>query len=202
MWGWDVCPEVRGEDTVGLGDGLEGCLDEVTHCRSLSGRLCVAVLDTSQLDHTLGSWGGDDTSTSWGGDKSAHDRGSLTRHLHGDGVWLTQWVTPVTTSDGDDGKLGQDNGSSDGTSDFLCALDTETQVTVKVTNGDKGLESGTLTGTGLLLDRHDLHDLVLELGEEEVDDLVLLDGEGEEVDLLDRLDLSVLDQSADRGDGD
>jgi hypothetical protein len=42
----------------------------------------------------------------------------------------------------------------------------------------------------------------LELGEEDVDDLVLLDGEREEVDLLDRLDLAVLDEATKLGDGD
>jgi hypothetical protein len=40
---------------------------------------------------------------------------------------------------------------------------------------DIRLEAGTLTGTGLLLHWLDLHDLVLELGQEEVDDLIFLD---------------------------
>lgn len=46
-----------------------------------------------------------------------------------------------------------------------------------------------------------LHDLVLELGEELVDDLVLLDGERVEVDLLHALDLSGLYETAELGDG-
>jgi hypothetical protein len=116
-------------------------------------------------------------------------------------VRLTKNVTPVTTTDGDDRELGQDNGTTDGGGDFLGALDTQTNVAVRVTDKDKSLESGSLTGTGLFLDRHDLHDLVLELGQEKVDDLELLDGEGEEVDLLDGLNLAVLDQSAQLGDG-
>jgi hypothetical protein len=33
-------------------------------------------------------------------------------------------------------------------------------VALKVTDGDERLEAGTLTGTGLLLDGVDLHDLV------------------------------------------
>jgi len=72
---------------------------------------------------------------------------------------------------------------------------------VGIANSDESLESGTLTGTGLLLDRHDLHDLVLELGEQKVDNLVLLDGEGEEVDLFNRLDLSVTNQATELCDG-
>lgn len=101
-----------------------------------------------------------------------------------------------TSSDRDDSQLGQDDSATDSGSDFLSALDTETEVTIEVTDGDESLESGTLTGTGLLLYRHDLHNLILELGEEDVDDLVLLDGQGEEVDLLDGLDLAVLYESA------
>ena len=73
------------------------------------------------------------------------------------------------------------------------------KIAVEVTDGDESLKAGTLTGTGLLLDGHDLHDLVLELGEEQVDDLVLLDGKREEVDLLDRPDLAVLHETSDRG---
>ena len=73
---------------------------------------------------------------------------------------------------------------------------------VKVTDSDKGGEPGPLTRRRLLLHRVDAHDLVLEGGEEHVDDLVLLDGEGEEVDLLHRLDLAVFDQAAELGDWD
>lgn len=46
-----------------------------------------------------------------------------------------------------------------------------------------------------------LHDLVLELGQEEVDDLVLLDGKRVQVDLLHALDLASLHQTAQLGDG-
>jgi hypothetical protein len=38
--------------------------------------------------------------------------------------------TPVPSSNGDDGELGGDDGTSDGGSDFLGALDTETDVTI------------------------------------------------------------------------
>lgn len=202
LWRGDVGPQVGGQEAVCLGDSLERSLDEVTHGGSLAGRLCVAVLNTGELEHSLGGGGSNDTSTSWGGDKSAHDRGGLAGNLHGNGVGLTESGTPVSSSDWDDRELGKDDGGTDGSCDFLGALDTETKVTVTVTDGNESLESGTLTGTGLLLNGHDLHDLVLELREEEVDDLVLLDGEGEEVDLLDGLDLSVLDQSANSSDGD
>jgi hypothetical protein len=52
----------------------------------------------------------------------------------------------------------------------------------------------------LFLDRHDLKYLVLEgRAQEVIDDLELFDGKGEEVDLLQRLDLTVSDQSTQLG---
>jgi len=114
---------------------------------------------------------------------------------------FTKLGTPVTSSDWDNGKLGEDDGASDGGCDLLCTLDTESDVTVEVTDCDEGLETGALTGTGLLLDGHDLHDLIFEFGKEEVDDLVLLDWEREEVDLLHRFDFAVFYETAELGDG-
>lgn len=69
---------------------------------------------------------------------------------------LTEVGTPVTSPDGQDGELGNGDGGADGGSDFLGGLDTETDVALRVTDEDNGLETGTLTGTGLLLDGLDL----------------------------------------------
>jgi hypothetical protein len=71
-------------------------------------------------------------------------------------VRLTKVGTPVSSSDGDDGELGNDDGGADGGSDLLGGLDAETDVALGVTNDDNGLEAGSLTGTGLLLDGLDL----------------------------------------------
>ena len=68
---------------------------------------------------------------------------------------------------------------------------------------DESLESGPLTGSGLLLDGHDLENLVLESGSNEhVDDLVLFDGQRVKVDLLKGLDLAILNEPAKLGHGD
>ena len=91
---------------------------------------------------------------------------------------LSDLVTPIASSDWDNGQLGEDDSSSNSGGDFLAALHTETDVSVVVADGHEGLEASSLTGTGLLLDGHDLQHLVLELSaQEEVDDLELLDGE-------------------------
>ena len=88
---------------------------------------------------------------------------------------LAQLSAPETSPHGNNGELGHDDGTTDGGGDLLAALDTESDVAVVVTDGDEGLEPGALTGPGLLLDRHDLENLVLEgWAQEQVNDLVLL----------------------------
>lgn len=129
------------------------------------------------------------------------DGTALAALLARQGVRLTKVGTPVTSTDGDDAELGDDDGGADSSSDFLGGLDTETDVALGVTNDDDGLEAGALTGTGLLLDGLDLHDLVLELGQEVVDNLVLLDGQRVKVNLLHAVDLASLYETAKLGNG-
>ncbi|RRR12065.1 hypothetical protein CVV73_27200, partial [Enterobacter hormaechei] len=57
-----------------------------------------------------------------------------------------------------------------------------------------------LTSAGLLLHRHNLHDLILQRGANEVvHNLALLDGHGEQVNLLQALDFALLHQTAQLG---
>jgi hypothetical protein len=84
-------------------------------------------------------------------------------------------VSPESTTNGKDGELGQDNGTADGGGHLLGALDAEADMTVVVADCNKSLETSPLTGTSLLLNRHDLEDLVLEGGtKEQIDDLEFL----------------------------
>ena len=163
--------------------------------------MCVAILDTGKLQKSLRSGGSDDTSSSRSRDETAHDRSYLPADLRGDGVRFTELSTPVTSSDGDDGKFCKDDCATNGGCDFLRALDTQTDMAIEISDSNKCLESRTLTGTGLLLNRHDLHDLIFEFWEEKVDDLVLLDWEREEVDFLHRFDRPVLHETAKFRDG-
>lgn len=87
---------------------------------------------------------------------SDSDGTALAALLGGQGVRSTEVGAPVSSSDGDDAELSDDDGGTDSSSDFLGGLDTETNVALGVTNDDDGLESGSLTGTGLLLDGLDL----------------------------------------------
>jgi hypothetical protein len=152
------------------------------------------------LKDLLGDRGTDDTSTTGSRDQTADGRTTLTGDLARDSVRFTERRAPETTTDRDDGELGQDNGTTDRGGDFLGALDTETDMTIAVTNDDESLETGTLTSTGLLLHRHDLHHLVLELGQEVVNNLVFLDREREQVDFFNGLDLTGLHETTELGD--
>ena len=96
-------------------------------------------------------------------------------YLAGDGVRFADLVAPESPSDGNDGQLGEDDGASDGRGHLLAALDAQSDVSVGVADGHKSLESGALSGAGLLLHGHDLQHLVLESGaDEKVDDFALL----------------------------
>jgi hypothetical protein len=114
--------------------------------KQVGGGLTVTILDTSHLQHLFGSGGGNDTGTSgWisvfvqltmirlrrrrtSRDKSTHDGTGLSGNLHGDSVGLGDMRTPVTSSNGNDGELGVDDGTSDGTGDFLGTLHSESDV--------------------------------------------------------------------------
>lgn len=69
---------------------------------------------------------------------------------------LAEVGAPVAATHGNDAQLRNDDGRADGSGHFLGRLDTETNVALRVTDDDDRLESGSLTGTGLLLDGLDL----------------------------------------------
>merc|ERR1719394_2309399 len=179
--------------------GIEDCY---TSAGRATGR-SVAILDTGHLQELLGDWGRDDAGTAGRGDETHPDGSALSGDLAGHGVGLADLVAPEATPDWQDGELGQDDGAADGGGHLLGALDAQADVTVVVADGHESLEPGPLTGAGLLLDGHDLQNLVLQLrAQESLDDLCFFDGQREEVDLLQRPDFLVLDEATELGDGD
>ncbi|KAL0596226.1 Histone demethylase UTY [Plecturocebus cupreus] len=107
----------------------------------------------------------------------------------------------VASVHGDSGELGQDDGPTDGSGHLLGTLNTDMAIVVPSSN--KLLELGALARTGLPLHWHNLQNLILERGpQEKFNDLRFLDGQREEIDLLQiqRLDLHALDQAAQLGD--
>lgn len=198
-----LLPEIGGQVLVGFLKGVESGLQEVFSGLGAASGGGLDVLDTSHLEDLLGGGGSDDTRTSGTGDKSDSNGTALAGDLSGDSVGVTDLVTPVASSDGDHVQLSIDNSTLDGTLDFLGDLNTETQMAFTITDQDDSLESGSLTGSSHLLDGLDLHDFFLELVlEESVDDLGLLDGEGELVDFFNLFNETLVDESAELGNGD
>ena len=115
---------------------------------------------------------------------------------------LPNLVPPVTSPHRDHRQLSQNDSTTNGGGDFLAALDAKSNVVVTVTDDDEGLETSTLTSTSLLLNGHDFHNHVFEARAELIDDLVLLDWEGMEVDLLQRLNLVEFDETSELRDWD
>ena len=114
---------------------------------------------------------------------------------------ITDLVTPIASSDWDKLELSMDKGTLDSNLDFLSDLNSETDVTILISNSNDCLEAGSLSGLGLLLNRYNLHDFIREwlALEEFVNDLGLLDWDGVCVDFLEGTNLTVLDKSAELG---
>lgn len=197
-----LLPQVWRQVAESVRNGVECRFGEVAQSGSLTTRTGPAVLNTSHGQELLWHRRANETSTTRGRDQSHGDRTALASDLARHSVWSADLVTPVASSHRHDRELGEDDGASDGRGDFLGDLDAETDVTVVVTDGNDGLEASSLTGLGLLLNWLDLENLVLQHRwlDESVNDLSLLDGQREQVDLLERGDLALLDQSAELGD--
>lgn len=205
-WGLDglgAGPEIWGKVLVGVGNSLVASLDEVLGGTGHTGGGSVHIIDTGELQNLLWNWGSDNTSTSWGWGQLEADRTTLTSGLDWHSVDLTDLVTPIASADWDEGELGAKKGTLDGDLHFLGELDAETDVALVVTNNDDSLEAGALTGLGLLLNRHNLHNLIGKLAIGILDKLVndwgLLDWDGVGVNLLKSLDLAVLDETTKLG---
>ena len=195
-------PKIRGQE---LGSGLKSAEDGLQTVTSglgaTSGR-GIAILDTSELQDLLGLGLSDNTGTSGSGNKSNSNGTSFTSHLGRHGMGATDFISPITFSHGGDVQLGVDDSTFNGTLHFLVALGTESDVAFTVTDQDHGLESGSLSGSGHFLHGFESHDFFFELVFEEiVDDLGLFDWDGEFENFFKRLDFSVLDETAEFGNG-
>jgi len=146
-----VTPEVRALEFVGLLEGIEGSLQEVTSGTSLTLTGGVAIEDTGHLEHLLGGGGGHNTCTTRSGDKSHAHRSTLSSDLARNSVRLCDLVAPISLSDGNKIKFGVNDSTLNGTLHFLGALPSKTDVGFIVTNYDVGLKASTLTSCGLLL---------------------------------------------------
>lgn len=65
---------------------------------------------------------------------------------------VTDLVSPISSSDWDEVNFGIDDGTLDGSLDFLSDLSAKANVAVAIADNNVGFESGSLTSLGLLLD--------------------------------------------------
>jgi len=206
-WGWHevgLWPEIWGKEGISLLEAHEDGSAEVFSGFGLTDAGGIDIIDTSEGKNLLGNEGGDSTGTSWCWDHSYDARTALSLDLDWDGMWHTDSGTPISSSDWDDSHLGVNEGTLDGDLDFLGDLDTNTNVTLSITGGDDSLESGSLTGLGLLLNGKNAHDLIGEngllVGKESVDDWGFLDWDGVGEDFLKLGDGSHLYESSELGE--
>lgn len=157
---FSLFPELGGEESVGLGKSVESGLHEVLE--SLGGALGRGehVLNTSELQNLLASGSTNDGSSSRSRDESHSNRAALSSDFHGHSVHITDLVTPISSSNGDQAELSDNKSTLDGNLDFLGDLDSEADISVLISNGNNGLEASSLSGFGLLLHGNDLHDFV------------------------------------------
>jgi len=175
-----LLPQIGRQVAVRVGYGVVRCHSKVTERCRLPARSRVTVVYASHVQKLLGHWSADNTCTSGSRNQSYQDRATFAGDLARYGVRLADLVAPVTAPNGHNRELSEHDGTPDGRRNFLGALDAETDVSVKVADGYEGLETSALSGTGLLLDRHDLEDLILQSGTQEVvNDLALLDWQRE-----------------------
>jgi len=197
-----LLPEIRFQVSVGVTEGVKQRLDEVTHGTGVTTGRGVAILNTGHAQKTLTGGRGHESGTAGSRNETNTNRTALARHFSGDSVGQATLTSPESTTDGRNVELSGEDGTTDSGGDFRRALDTKANVSSGISDSNEGLETSTLTSGTLLLNRHDLHDLVLKLVlQEVVDDLGLLDGDGEEEDLLNRTNLALLYETSEFGDG-
>mmetsp|Transcript_125650 Transcript_125650/g.337214 ORF Transcript_125650/g.337214 Transcript_125650/m.337214 type:complete len:257 (+) Transcript_125650:183-953(+) len=196
-------PQVRREVAEGLLQGVERGLDEVALGPGVPTGAGEAVLDAAEREHLLHHGGAHDAGPARRGHQPDPHGAALARHLHRHRVREADLVPPVPPPNGDEAQLGCDDAAADGGRDLLGALRSQADVAVAVTDQHVADKAVGLTSGAHLLHRVDLHHLVLERARREklVDDLVLLDGQGMQVDVFDGRDLPLLHEAPDLGAG-
>jgi hypothetical protein len=67
-------------------------------------------------------------------------------------VDITDFVTPIASSDWNETQFGVNESTINGNLDFIDNLNTKTDATILISNNKNSLESGSLTGLSLFLD--------------------------------------------------
>ena len=192
-----LIPLVWGKELVGSLDGLVCGNEEVEGGLGVAKGGSEEILKASHLKEFLGNRASDNARSTRGWNETHADGTALAGNCVRDSMWLADLVAPEATAHWKDGEFGINSSALDSVGNFGSSLDAEADMALEVTNSGYGLKAGTLAGTGLLLDWHDLHDLVLQiLTKEMLYNLSLFDWDGMVEDLFDGLYLTRLDKAA------
>jgi hypothetical protein len=136
----------------------------------------------------------DNTGTSGTGDQSDSDGTTFTSNFTGYGMRFTDFITPISFSDGRDVQFGVNDGTFDSSLNFFVAFSSESNMLFLVTNQNNSFESGSLTGSGHLLHGFQLHNFFFEfVFQEIVDDLRFFNWDTEFENFVQRLDFTIFD---------
>jgi hypothetical protein len=134
-----------------MSNGGESSFDKVTKGFGASTTRSIAICDSGKLKNLFRYRCSNDTSTSGSGHQSSCNTATFSSDFDRDGMWVSNTGTPESSTDGNDTQFGEDHGSTDGSCDFLGAFDTETDMTIRITDDDERLETSSLTSARLFL---------------------------------------------------
>lgn len=90
-------------------------------------------------------------------------------------VWLTDLVTPVSTTNRNDRQLRKDDGTTNCCCHFFGAFHSKTNMTIAIAYSNEGFETSSLSSPGLLLHRHDFKYFIFQSrSKEEINYLMFL----------------------------
>ena len=161
-----LLPQIRRQEPVAIPHRSESRLERVLQRLRAPGAARVRILHAGQLEQSLHGRRGHQPCSSRGGDQADGDAAAFSGFLGRERMWFTEVRAPVAPANGQDGELGNYDGGPDGCSYFFGGFDAKPNVAFTVTYNDDGLETCTLTGAGLLLDR-----LNLWVGNEKLDEV-------------------------------
>ena len=144
-------PACEKGSTISVSNSSKSSLDKVAKGLRTPATCRITIRDPSKLQDLLGHRGSNNARTTRGRHKSSCDTTAFAGDFDGDSMWVSNTGTPVSSADGDDGEFCENHSASDGGCDFLGAFYAKANVAISIANDDKGLESGTLTSTGLFL---------------------------------------------------
>lgn len=183
-----ISPKIGGEVSVRLSKGAESCFKEVSLRTRMAAGLGVAIAKSRELQKFLWGHGRDDSGTTGRGNETHSNTSAFTGKFGANGMRRVESRSPISQPDGDEGHFCGFDGAFNRICDFGGCLPSQTDEAFSVSDGDERFKSRPLTGGRLLLNGHDLHDLVLQFSltgrspKKMLNNIILFNTQGKSVD--------------------